>query len=352
MAQEKLPRYQISVNPEDGEGEEELGMTQIAYTSTPAILVKGLAFNLNKNLVFADELKYRLAAPAMIPDMPIYREDPEMGSYEVVFSREVIEKLRSDFMAKKAQAQFNIEHDSNVEAPSYILDSWITGPSESDPSFTKYGIKLPEGTWFVVSQFTDKEFFKNEIMAKDRVGYSIEGFLGLSLSQFTQITKEIKNENKMKLKFEMAKLADGTSIWISSMEVGAEVYTIDENLEKVPVFDGEHQLESGEVIATVGGKITEIKPKSEMAEEVKEEAIVEEEVKEEMAEEVVVEAPVVEAPAEDIKGYVDSKIEELLAIIAELKSEIEAAKPEVEVEMEKKPATMADNFAAFKRMSR
>jgi len=499
MANEKLPRYQISVNPEDSEEGEELGMTQIAYTSTPAILVKGMAFNLNKTMVFADELKYRLAAPAMIPDMPIYREDPEMGSYEVVFSREVIEKLRSDFMAKKAQAQFNIEHNSEVEAPSYILDSWITGPYQSDPSFTKYGIKVPEGSWFVVSQFTDKEFFKNEIMAKDRVGYSIEGFLGLSLSKFAKqefetyndypqeatenakialryaeengwgdcgtpvgkaranqlanrenisrdtiarmaaferqrqnstrelgdgcgrlmwlawggdagvewaqrkleqidrekfedlqvyvvepnagetedefisrcIGEEInsgypqdqaaaicyskwkenkynketnKNENKMKLKFEMARLADGTPIYVSSLEVGAEVKVMDENGESVPVFDAEHELSDGTIVVTVDGKITEIKPKSEMAEEVKEEEKVEEVKEEEMAEDVVV----VDAP-EDIKGYVDSKIDELLAIIAELKSSIESAKPEVEVEMKKKPATMADNFAAFKR---
>jgi hypothetical protein len=346
MAQEKLPRYSISVNPQDSEDGEELGMTQIALTSTPAILVKGLAFNLNKTLVFADELKYRLAAPAMIPDMPIYREDPQMGSYEVVFSREVIEKLRSDFMAKKAQAQFNIEHDSNVEAPSYILDSWITGPSESDPSFTKYGIKVPEGSWFVVSQFTDKEFFKNEIMAKDRVGYSIEGFLGLSLSQFTQITKQNKNENQMKLKFEIkATLADGTPIYVSALEVGGEVRVMDENGESVPVFDAEHVLSDGTIVVTVDGKITEIKPKAEMSEEEIVEDEVSEAIEEEMAEEVIV-----EAPAEDIKGYVDSKIEELLAIIAELKSEIESAKPEVEVQMEKKPSTMADKFAAFKRM--
>lgn len=503
MATNKLPRYQISVNPEDSEDGEELGMTQIAYTSTPAILVKGLAFNLNKTLVFADELKYRLAAPAMIPDMPIYREDAEMGSYEVVFSREVIEKLRSDFMAKKAQAQFNIEHDSNVEAPSYILDSWITGPSESDPSFTKYGIQVPEGSWFVVSQFTDKEFFKNEIMSKDRVGYSIEGFLGLSLSKFAKqefetysdypkeatenakialrwaeengwgdcgtavgkaranqlangenisrdtiarmaaferhrqnsdkelgdgcgrlmwlawggdagvewaqrkleqidafedmqvyvveprsgeseeefisrcigeeinsgypqdqaaaicyskweqnYNKQNKNENQMKLKFEIkATLADGTPIYVSALEVGGEVRVVDENGDAVPVFDAEHVLSDGTIVVTVGGKITEIKPaaEAEMSEDVTEDAIVEDEVADaietEMAEEVVV----VDAP-EDIKGYVDGKIDELLAIIAELKSQIEAAKPEVEVELEKKPSTMADKFAAFKRL--
>jgi hypothetical protein len=347
MAQEKLPRYQISVNPEDGEGEE-LGMTQIAYTATPAIVTRGMAFNLNKAMVFADELKYRLAAPAMIPDMPIYREDPEMGAYEVVFSKEVIEKLRSDFMAKKAQAQFNIEHNAENEAPSYILDSWITGPSETDPSFTKYGIEVPEGSWFVVSQFTDKEFFKNEIIGKDRIGYSIEGFLGLSFDIFTQITQTNKNEKKMKLKFEMARLADGTPIYVSKLEVGAEVKVMDENGESVPVFDAEHVLENGDVVVTVDGKITEIKPKAEaeMAEEapVAEEAIVEE---------VVAEvAPVASAIDEAaVMAIIQPKLDELIAIIAELKSKVEEDSIEdiVEVAMTTKPATLADGFAAFKR---
>jgi hypothetical protein len=153
----------------------------------------------------------------------------------------------------------------------------------------------------------------------------------------------------------MTRLADGTPIYVSSFEVGGEVRVMDENGQSVPVFDAEHVLENGDVVVTVDGKITEIKPKAEaeeMSEDVAEDAIVEDEVTDaidaEMAEDVVVEAPIVEAP-EDIKGYIDGKIDELLNIIAELKSEIESAKPEIEVEMKKKPSNMADNFAAFKR---
>jgi len=350
MATEKLPRYQISIDDEFSPDGEILGLTQVAYTSTPAIVTRGLAFSIDKKMVFADELKYRLAAPAMIPDMPIYREDEELGAYEVVFTKETIEKLREKFMLNKGVAAFNIEHNPEDAAPSYILDSWITGPSETDPSFTKYGISVPEGSWFIVSQFIDKEFFKNEIIGKDRIGYSVEGFLGLELSKFTNKNNKNKNENQMKLKFEIkATLADGTPIYVSALEVGGEVRVVDENGDAVPVFDAEHVLSNGDVVVTVDGKITEIKPKAEeiAAEEVKEEVIVEEEVKEEMVEEVIV-----EAPAEDIKGYVDGKLEELYALIAELKSEIESSKPEIEVEMEKKPATLADGFSAFKRMNK
>lgn len=487
-----LPRYKISVDEIYSEDGEELGITQVAYTSTPAIITKGLAFNIERKLVFADELKYRLAAPAMIPDMPIYRYDDEIGEYEVVFTKEVIEKLRADFMAKKAPVQFNLEHDSQQSAPSYILDSWITGPSETDPSFTKYGISVPEGSWFIVSQFTDKEFFKNEILAKDRVGYSIEGFLGLSLSNISKfesyndypkaatenakialrwaeengwgdcgtpvgkaranqlangeslsretiarmaaferhrqnsqkelgdgcgrlmwlawggdegiawaqnklkqidaemtlevyvmepkpneteeefisrcIANEIKDgypqdqasaicyskwENKNykqnkqmeKKKFIKEVLEDGTPIFIDKKEVGGEVYVIDENGDKAPAFDGEHLLKNGEVIVTVDGKITEIKPKAEAAAEEMEEVVESEEV---IEEEMAVD-PILDEAA--VLAIIQPKLDELYAVIAELKNVIEAEE-EAQIEMKQETFTLAEAFANFKKRNK
>jgi hypothetical protein len=506
----KLPTYNISLDPSLSEDGEQLGMTMVAYTKTPAILTRGMAFDVVKSLVFADELKYRLAAPALIPDLPIYREDPELGAYNVVFSKEVIEKLRQDFMLNKSQAVFNLDHNSDNVAPSYILDSWITGPSETDPSFTKYGITVPEGSWFIVSQFTDKEFFKNEIMAKDRVGYSIEGFLGLSLSKFSQqefesyndypqqatenakialrwaeengwgdcgtkigkaranqlanrenisrdtiarmasfarhrqnsdkelgdgcgrlmwlawggdegiawaqrkleqidnekfevyvveprsgesedefisrciaeeitsgypndqaaaicyskwanknYNKENKNENKMKLKFEMATLADGTPIYVSSLEVGGTVKVMDENGDSVPVFDAEHVLSDGTIVVTVDGKITEIRPKSEeMSEDVVEDVVSEDAVIEEEMAELPVDAPTpveepVIAPEAPVAGesatkeYVDGKLEELYKLIAELKTMVESDVEEDVQEMPMQKTNSQMSLAAF-----
>jgi hypothetical protein len=493
----KLPIYQISLDPSLSEDGQDLGMTMVAYTSTPAIMTRGMAFDVVKSMVFADELKYRLAAPALIPDLPIYREDPELGAYEVVFSKEVIEKLRQDFMLNKSQAVFNLDHNSDNVAPSYILDSWITGPSESDPSFTKYGIKVPEGSWFIVSQFTDKDFFKNEIMGKDRVGYSIEGFLGLSLSKFSQqefesyndypqevsenakialryaeengwgdcgtpvgkaranqlangenisrdtiarmaaferqrqnstrelgdgcgrlmwlawggdagvewaqrkleqidreqfenlqvyvvepnagetedefisrcIGEEINsgypqdqavaicyskwkenkynketNKNEMKMKFEMTRLADGTPIYVSAFEVGGEVRVMDENGASVPVFDAEHVLENGDVVVTVDGKITEIKPKAEaeLSDDVVEDVVTEDAIVEEEMAELPVDAPmpVIEPVIEPVAGeaatkeYVDGKLDELYKLIAELKTMVES---DVEEDVQEAP---------------
>jgi len=72
-----------------------------------------------------------------------------------------------------------------------------------------------------------------------------------------------------------AKLVDGTIVRVEpALEIGASVAVIGEDGETVPAPDGEHELESGEVVRTEGGVIVEImtpEPVAEEAEEVEEE---------------------------------------------------------------------------------
>ena len=72
-----------------------------------------------------------------------------------------------------------------------------------------------------------------------------------------------------------AKLVDGTIVRVEpALEIGASVAVIGEDGETVAAPDGEHELESGEVVRTEGGVIVEImtpEPVAEEAEEVEEE---------------------------------------------------------------------------------
>ena len=75
-------------------------------------------------------------------------------------------------------------------------------------------------------------------------------------------------------KFEDAKLVDGTIVRYESLEIGAALSVVGEDGEVVPAPDGEHELESGDVVRTEGGVIVEImspEPVEEEAEEVEEE---------------------------------------------------------------------------------
>jgi hypothetical protein len=88
---------------------------------------------------------------------------------------------------------------------------------------------------------------------------------------FSETTEEAFVDNK---------LVDGTIVRVEpALEIGASVAVIGEDGETVPAPDGEHELESGEVVRTEGGVIVEImtpEPVAEEAEEVEEEMASEE----------------------------------------------------------------------------
>jgi hypothetical protein len=233
-----IPIYKITIDPEYSDGEE-LGIEQIAFTSTPAIITKGLAFDEHKKLFFSDDLKYRVVAPAMIP-MEIYRNDEDGDEYYVQFSVETIENIHSKFMQDLSNRNvFNLEHDTDKTVPAYVLEAWIVEDPKKDKAYSSYGIEVPKGTLMVTAQVTDKYYY-NELVKNEQIGFSIEGFLGLKLSN--QL-----NKYNMKLP------------------------------------DGEHLIE-GKLYIVVDGEVTEIKDvpvaaEEEITEEIAlEETVVEEEV--------------------------------------------------------------------------
>lgn len=149
----------------------------------------------------------------------------------------------------------------------------------------------------------------------------------IKLSEDKPKVEDVKAEEEKK--FAEAKLADGTTVYTDgNFEVGSEVYTLDEQGNKVPVFDAEHKLEDGSVVATVDGKITEIKPQ-EMAEETKVE-------EEKMSEdEIEIET---EDSNEDVESGLEdrvSNIEENLALILEKLKEVMGANVELSEEVQK-----------------
>lgn len=190
-----LPIYKISIDPEYSENGQNLGIDKIAFTKTPAILVKGMAFSIQEEkpkMFFSDELKYRIAAPIMIP-MEIYRLDE--SEYYVQFTADEIEKIHSKFMANMDSDMFNLEH-TDESVPAYVLET-ILVDSEPKQSMIKqeYGIDVPMGTSFIVAQVTDKEYYK-DLVSNEQTGFSIEGFLGMSMTDAIE-----KQKSKMKQDF-------------------------------------------------------------------------------------------------------------------------------------------------------
>jgi len=288
MAKDNLPIYKITIDPEYSENGEDLGIEQIAFTSTPAIKVMGMAFNSQaKKMIFKDNVKYRIVAPALIP-MEIYRKDDEDGKeYYVSFSKEEIEKIHSKFMKDMSNKDlFNLEHDTTETVPAYVLEAWIVDNPTKDKAYSSFGIEVPTGTLMVTAQVTDVEYY-NHLVDNDQVGFSIEGYLGMKLKAETQLKTKI-------------------------------------NMNKLP--DGEHTIE-GKIYVVKDGEITEIRDAEVVAapEEVAlEDTVVEEE---EVVEETMAVDPVLDAEAilAIVKPALDAEVNNLVAMIADLKAQLEDA---------------------------
>lgn len=304
-----IPIYKITIDPEYSDGEE-LGIEQIAFTSTPAIITKGMAFDENKKLFFSDDLKYRVVAPAMIP-MEIYRNDEDDEEYYVQFTAETIEQIHSKFMQDLTNRNvFNLEHDTDKTVPAYVLEAWIVEDPKKDKAYSSYGIEVPKGTLMVTAQVTDKDYY-NELVKNEQIGFSIEGFLGLKLSN--QINK----------------------------------YSM-----KLP--DGEHLIE-GKIYIVVDGEVTEIKDapvveEEAMTEEIALETVVEEEVIEETpaTEEMAIDpAADAEAILAIVQPVIDEQINAIIAMIADLRNHMEEVMSEGEevVEVEATKLSQHDKFS-------
>jgi len=324
---EELPIYNVSIDPELQKGDNELGMDEIAFTSDPAILIKGVAFKNQAKKLFADEKKYRITAPAMIP-MDIYRSD-EDGDYEVRFTEQVIEELHSKFMGNLKNSDiFNVEHNSEDRAPAYILEAWIVDKPLEDKAYSTFGIEVPKGTLMLTAQITDKKFYE-EIVEAGAFGFSIEAFLALQepQEQFKQHKMELPNgiftaEDGTKYKFN----EEGVLVKFE-VEEESEAVVSEEVTEVAPVaevtMEDEEEKES-EVEAMDEPKDEEEEMNSESKDE---------------EEEVEVKAEVdPSADAEAVLAIVQPILDEIIQEIANIKNEMgesaeEAPAEDAEVEM-------------------
>jgi hypothetical protein len=319
-----LPIYKITIDEEYSDGEN-LGIEMIAFTNMPAIKVKGLAFNSEKKMLFADDVKYRITAPAMIP-MDIYRRDSEEGDYYVQFTADVIEKIHAKFMADLRNRDiFNLEHDTEKKVPAYILETWIVDNPTKDKAFSTFGIEVPEGTLMVTAQVTDPEYYA-KLVEEGQVGFSIEGFLGLKLSEQIKLNNMKLPDGEHTIEDKIYVIKDGEVVEIKEVEKEPTEEVVEEEMstEEVAMED-----------TTVEETVTEDATTTE----------------EEMAIDPATDA---EAIAAIVMPILEEREKAIISMIADLRNQLEdmyAEKEEDKAEEQIAEATMSQKFAAFKQFS-
>lgn len=331
------PIYTLSVDEEFTEDGLPVGTIEIANTTLPAIKTTGVAFSSHQSLYFKDELKYRIAAPVLMPSI-IFRKDPETGEeYDIKVTEDAVEKMFFRFMRDRIGGDiFNEEHDESKRVPSFILETWLVEHPKTDKSNTSYGIMCKPKTWFAVQQFTDVDAY-NDAVEKGQLGFSIHGNGVLKLSE------QIKKANKMKKRKFIAHFADtettdGGEIIVTAEELkeGAAVVVIGEDFTPQEGFSGEVVIEDTPI--TIENDVITAIGTTEEPVEMATEEVVEEEV--EMAEtpepEEVIEAAEEGAPTTETytKEEVDAKLNEIMDVMAEIKATMKPVEAEVEASVQ------------------
>lgn len=175
MGKDKLPVFEIFID----EAEDSF-VDAIALVDKPAIESDFLSFNKNSDSKFKfsvdDEERMELIGAALIPDINIYRQDPNGDGYYVSFSKDTVRNIAQVFMKRGLQNSMNIEH-TETPAHSYVYQSYIVdkGKGINSPKH----LNLPDGSWVVGVKVTDSNVW-NDIKAGKTKGFSVEGLFKIA----------------------------------------------------------------------------------------------------------------------------------------------------------------------------
>jgi hypothetical protein len=240
---DKLPLYKIKVNEDLASNE---GIEFVSLVDYPAIEVNWVAFEKAAKFFF-DGDKQMLYGPILIPNKPIYRNDPKMGEYNVTFPESEVIKLVRKLQAQKKTVNLNYQHQKDSQIKDAVIQEiWLTGKNDKSKDF---GFDLPVNSAMVGVYISDKTFWNEEVKSGNVKGFSIEGWLDMEL-------KSIKNMSTQK--FMEATTPQGVlKTEGETFAVGGAATITGEDGKENPA-DGEYTLENGMVVKCVAGKITEV----------------------------------------------------------------------------------------------
>ena len=255
-----MKTFQISYDPEQNKGIYALSVVKSPAMESKFITLKDASKPI-KLATISDERRV-LMGVALIPDKPIYRNDPEMGEYNIVFSADTIEKAAYDFIRNGNSNNSTIEHEIDLGSDKVsVVESWIIEDTNKDKS-RKYGFDEPVGSWMVTMKIHDDAVWA---MAKagEIQGFSIDGFFNLNEVKMSE-TKETSKWEQFKALFAEApeakavklgevKSADGTVTMEfegETLEAGVSISIVGEE-GNVPVPVGEYELEGDQILVVV-----------------------------------------------------------------------------------------------------
>jgi len=270
-----MKRYRIFIDPSEG-----VLVYKNSIVKRPAHEKQAYAFNSQKAKYEFDDVKQNIVGVAIAPNVPIYRNNPQIGEHEVVFAKEDIEVMAYAYGKQGFFNELTFNHNDSEPVQSASMYLSIVVDSKNGITAPELFKNEPDGTWILGYHFEDKKEYE----------YARDNFSGWSVEGDFYLEEIIKNQNKMEksmfkkladifasfseeenteepaentAKFERGELADGTIVeWEGELAVGAALFvvTVDEGGQEVatPAPDGLHTLADGRVVTTTDGLIEAI----------------------------------------------------------------------------------------------
>jgi hypothetical protein len=340
------------------------GVFAISLVNAPATEETFIAMAKQEKIVkFAkvDEEQRILMGLVLQPDQLIYRVDEDGNEFEMFFSAETIKDFSQNFFQSGFQLNSKLEHDEPIEGVTFV-ESWLVENPKVDKS-AAFGLEYPKGSWLVSMKVDNDDIWNNYIKTGELKGFSIDGMVELeevTLKSNIEMSKNNKNilallkqivsgaEQEVEVTLGSVKSGElDIQFDGETLEVGAPVFLIADESEKVSLADGTYKLDEGGEIVVKDG-LVESMSEAEAEEEVAPEAeeVVEAELEEEVIEEVNADEEsmkVIKEILDDMfKAYaesmeikmsaLDAKLETLTSQNVELKEQVVtlSAQPSVE----------------------
>ena len=356
---------------------------QIALVEEPAIESNFMAFSKEARFQFKeiDKTERKLMGYFMIADLEILRVDDKRGAFKVKFPKKSIDQIVENFSFNGLNKNMNENHQTGKLADGvYVLNHWQMDSAQETKAPDGFKTEA-DGSWFGVvkcdndeiyqkaldgtfkgfsieSKFIEKaidKYFKTDIdNFLDNLKYPNTGVKNL-YNKYNKMTKEVKeifeavkayfSEKDIPLdvkpvdhKFEDLMLADGaTKVTIEpAVEVGAAIVMYDAEGNPVPAPIGSYELQDGRVIVVeadgVIASITEASPEGE-----------------EMSDDKTPDAQTSDVAKRLIERI--EKVTEFEKVIADLKTENESQKKEIEF-FHKETEELKTQFSELKEFSK
>lgn len=276
--------------------DEQSGMFRISLVDAPAVMSDFLAFDKQKKTMMyrvTDDEKRMIVGCVMRADFPIFRNDPDMGEFYIVFKADTIRRMAEKYLLESRQNDVNTMHVPESDVDGVQMVQYFI--KDTAAGIAPEGFEdIADGSLFAAFHVVNDEVWA-AIKDGTYKGFSLEGVFGLEPAQDADevegYVRQLKglfsnfNSNDMskvknffaalqaalvKVQFGSTTTDKGVLYWDGDEDLreGIDVFVEDAEGNRVAAEAGDYITEDGKTIRVADGRVSEIVDnRAEVAEE-------------------------------------------------------------------------------------